>query len=166
MANKTILNSRPKSIVVCVRSPANPINDLTGWESFSKAFAHIVERDRSKGNMPSNAPIIVHKWFPGGHILFYTARPLKMNVIGIGQLEDLHKFAWLNKENAPMKIGDSAYYIVPSNLPADPQIILGDYFEQIVAADTIPIMTKGVLLRNFYVYRLNKCKKLPASLVK
>jgi hypothetical protein len=144
----------------------NPINDLTGWESFSKAFAHIVERDRSNGTMPSNAPIIVHKWFPGGHILFYTARPLKMNVIGIGQLEDLHQFAWLNKENAPLKIGDSAYYIVPSNLPAHPQIILGDYFEQIVATDTIPIRTKGVLLRNFYVYRLNKCKKLPVALVK
>jgi hypothetical protein len=144
----------------------NPINDLTGWESFTNSFATIVQRDKAKGTMPSVAPIVIHKWFPGGHILFYTARPLQMPVIAVGKLEDIHKFAWLNRETAQLKIGDNAYYIVPSNLPVDPHLLYDDYFEQISTPDTIPMVTKGVLLRNFYVYRLMKCKKLPEAIIK
>jgi hypothetical protein len=143
----------------------NPINDLTGWEQFTNRFTTLVEKDKSSGKMKPNTPIVVHKWFPAGHILFYTARPLKMNVIAIGKLEEVHKFAWLNKENIGLKIGEDAYYIVPSNLPADPKLLFAEYFEQIAEPDTIPIMSKDVLLRNFYVYRLLNCKKLPASIL-
>lgn len=144
----------------------NPINDLTGWESFTNSFANIVQRDKQNGSMPTGAPIVIHKWFPGGHILFYTARPLQMPVIAIGKLEDVHKFAWLNNQTASLKIGDNAYYIGPSNLPVDPHLLYDDYFEQISTPDTIPMVTKGVLLRNFYVYRLMKCKKLPEPIIK
>lgn len=143
----------------------NPINDLTGWEQFTSGFEIMVQKDKSNGVMKPNAPIVVHKWFPGGHILFYTARPLKMNVIAIGQLEDVHKFAWLNKDAPSLKIGDDAYYIVPSNLPVDPKLLYSEYFEKISEPDTIPIMSKDVLLRNFYVYRLLNCKKLPSSIL-
>lgn len=144
----------------------NPINDLTGWESFTNSFSNIVQRDIANGTMPVHAPIVIHKWFPGGHILFYTARPLNMPVIAVGKLEDVHKFAWLNKQTTSLKIGDNAYYIVPSNLPVDPKILYSEYFEQISAPETIPMVTKGVLLRNFYVYKLMKCKKLPEAIIK
>jgi Dolichyl-phosphate-mannose-protein mannosyltransferase len=144
----------------------NPINDLTGWESFTNSFSNIVQRDIANGTMPVHAPIVIHKWFPGGHILFYTARPLNMPVIAVGKLEDVHKFAWLNKQTTSLKIGDNAYYIVPSNLPVDPKILYSEYFEQISAPETIPMVTKGVLLRNFYVYKLMKCKKLPEATIK
>jgi 4-amino-4-deoxy-L-arabinose transferase-like glycosyltransferase len=143
----------------------NPINDLTGWESFTASFAKIVERDKASGIMPSNAAIVIHKWFPGGHLLFYTARPLRMNVIAVGKLEDVHKFAWINNNSSGLKLGDDAYYIVPSNLPVDPAVLYSDYFEQISKPDTIPMITKGVLLRNFYVYRLKKCKLVPAPIL-
>ncbi len=143
----------------------NPINDLTGWESFTKSFATIVQKDRSNGTMPANSTIVIHKWFPGGHILFYTAKPLKMSVIAVGQLQDLHKFAWLNKGNQGLQLGDNAYYIVPSNLPVDPHFLYDEYFEQIAAPDTIPIITKGVVLRNFYVYKLKNCKKVPPPIL-
>ena len=143
----------------------NPINDLTGWESFTKSFANIVQRNKENGSMPANSPIVIHKWFPGGHILFYTARPLNMPVIAVGKIEDVHKFAWLNKEHRGLKLGDNAYYIVPSNLPVDPQFLYGEYFEQISTPDTIPIITKGVVLRNFYVYKLKNCKKVPPAIL-
>jgi hypothetical protein len=143
----------------------NPINDVTGWKSFSKAFEQIVAKDQAKGTMSPNAPIVIHKWFPGGHILFYTATPLHQRVIAIGGLEDVHKFAWLNNTQARLKIGEDAYCIVPSNLPANPHVLYGAYFEQIQQPDTIAIQTKGLLLRNFYVYRLKHCKQIPASII-
>jgi len=139
----------------------NPINDVTGWNQFTNAFKLVVKNDIENGTMKPNAPIVIHKWFPGGHILFYTARPLNKRVIAIGALEDVHKFAWLNETQPGLKIGDDAYCIVPSNLPANPKELYGVYFENINLTDTIPFRTNGVLLRNFYVYRLKHCKQLP-----
>ena len=144
----------------------NPINDVTGWESFTQSFAKIVASDKKLGLMQETDPIITHKWFPGGHLLFYVAKPLQKRMITVGSLEDVHKFAWLNKEQAALKIGENAYCIVPSNLPADPNKLYGNYFETINKPDTIPIISKGVLLRNFYVYRLMHCKQLPPPILK
>ena len=143
----------------------NPINDVTGWEKFTKSFAQIEEQDQKRGLMQETNPIITHKWFPAGHILFYTARPLHKRVIAIGTLDDVHKFAWLNKEQAGLKIGENAYCIVPSNLPVDPYKLYSNYFEAISKPDTIPMVSKGVLLRNFYVYRLLHCKKIPTQII-
>jgi hypothetical protein len=144
----------------------NPINDVTGWSYFSEEYSKLVQKDEQEAKMSKNAPIVIHKWFPGGHLLFYTAPLLNAKVIAIGALEDVHKFAWLNKEQASLKIGEDAYCIVPSNLPANPSILYGAYFTSIQAPDTIPIISKGVLLRNFYVYRLKGCKLLPPSILK
>ncbi len=143
----------------------NPINDVTGWRYFSAQFETLVQKDISEGKMKQGAPILTHKWFPGGHILFYTAQPLHMPVIGVGALEDLHKFAWLNQTQAGLEIGQNAYTIVPSNLPANPEALYGAYFEKVELAATIPIVSKGVVLRDFYVYRLIKCKLIPIHIL-
>ena len=143
----------------------NPINDVTGWTYFSNEFYKIVEKDKAAGRMSNNAPIVVHKWFPAGHLLFYTAPLVHVRTIAIGALEDVHKFAWLNEAQAPLKIGEDAYCIVPSNLPANPTKLYGAYFTNIQAPDTIPIISKGILLRNFYVYRLKGCKLIPAAIL-
>ena len=143
----------------------NPINDVTGWTYFSEEFSKVVKKDRAVGAMSNHAPIIVHKWFPGGHLLFYTAPLINTNVIAIGALEDVHKFAWLNQKQAGLKIGADAYCIVPSNLPANPILLYSAYFTTIQVPDTIPFISKGVLLRNFYVYRLKGCKLLPLSIL-
>jgi hypothetical protein len=87
-------------------------------------------------------------------------------VIAIGALEDVHKFAWLNESQEAVKIGEDAYCIVPSSLPANPKVLYGAYFTSIEKPDTIPYINKGVLLRNFYVYRLKGCKLIPPSILK
>ena len=116
--------------------------------------------------MSKNASIVVHKWFPGGHLLFYTARPLGIKVLAVGALEDVHKFAWLNKDQANLSIGEDAYFITPSNLPANPTSLYQSYFVSVQSVpDTISIKTKGVLLRHFYVYRLKSCKTRPNSIL-
>lgn len=144
----------------------NPINDVTGWTQCKAEFKQLLDQDVQLGKMSIHSPILTHKWFPGGHILFYISDPLKRPLIGVGNLTDLHKFAWLNKNLPPLQIGENAYTIIPSNLPADPAILYGAYFEKIELAKVIPIQSKGVLLRNFYVYRLIGCKKIPSSILK
>jgi len=143
----------------------NPINDVSGWTYFSEELSKVIKKDEAVGAMSKHAPIIVNKWFPGGHLLFYTAPLVNTNVIAIGALEDVHKFAWLNQKQPALKIGEDAYCIVPSNLPANPVLLYSAYFTTIQVPDTIPIISKGVLLRNFYVYRLKDCKLLPNSIL-
>ena len=142
----------------------NPINDVTGWNQFSAEFKTLVQQDAS-GGMQAKAPIIVSKWFPAGHILFYTARSTQKQVIAIGALEDVHKFAWLNQDQPNLQIGQDAYFIQPSNLPFDPTQSILPYFEKMGKTDTIQIKQRGLLLRNFYVYRFKNCQKIPASIL-
>ena len=142
----------------------NPINDVTGWNQFSVEFKTLVQQDTSRG-MQAKAPIIVSKWFPAGHILFYTARSTQKQVIAIGALEDVHKFAWLNQDQPNLQIGQDAYFIQPSNLPFDPTQSILPYFEKMGKTDTIQIKQRGLLLRNFYVYRFKNCQKIPASIL-
>ncbi len=142
-----------------------PTLDLTGWKDFSIEFEKLVKADVEERKMKANSPIVIDKWFPGGHLEFYTARTAGLEIIGIGNLSDLHKFAWLNKANRQLQLGDDAYCIVPSNMPSKPNEIYKDYFsiiEQPVIIDQI--RSKGVV-RKFYVYRLKNCKKIPDTVL-
>jgi 4-amino-4-deoxy-L-arabinose transferase-like glycosyltransferase len=143
----------------------NPINDVTGWTQFSAEFKTLVKKDASSGGMQAKAPILVSKWFPAGHILFYTARPIQKQVIAIGALEDVHKFAWLNQDQPSLQIGQDVYFIQPSNLPFDPTNSILPFFEKMEKTDTIQIKQRNVLLRTFYVYRFKNCQKIPAPIL-
>ncbi|MFN5188110.1 MAG: hypothetical protein ACK5DH_01045, partial [Chitinophagia bacterium] len=143
----------------------NPINDVTGCTQFSAEFKTLVKKDASSGGMQAKAPILVSKWFPAGHILFYTARPIQKQVIAIGALEDVHKFAWLNQDQPSLQIGQDVYFIQPSNLPFDPTNSILPFFEKMEKTDTIQIKQRNVLLRTFYVYRFKNCQKIPAPIL-
>jgi hypothetical protein len=138
-----------------------PTLDLSGWKDFSKRFALLAEQDEVLGKMKAGAPIIINKWFPAGHLEFYTARQSGRQVIGIGNLEDLHKFAWLNKMVSPLQLNEDAYCIVPSNVPAHPQELYSSYFEDIEKPVIINQVRSGKIVRYFYVYRMKNCKKIP-----
>ena len=143
----------------------NPINDVTGWTQFSADFKALVAQDEENNLMQAKAPIIVSKWFPAGHILFYTARPIQKQVIAIGAIEDVHKFAWLNQDQPNLELGQDAYFIQPSNLPFDPTNLILPYFEKMGKTDRIQIQQKGVVLRTFYVYRFKNCQKIPMPIL-
>ncbi len=138
-----------------------PTLDMSGWKDFSKSFALIVKEDAAKGNMKPHSPILINKWFPGGHLEFYTKKETGAEIIAVGYLEDVHKFAWLNKVRPSLKIGDDAYTVVPSNLPMNVNEAFGQYFTNIDQPVTIKQMRSGGVVRYFYVYRLKGCKVLP-----
>lgn len=143
-----------------------PTLDVSGWKTFSDSFAVLVKKDMAAGTMKQASPILVNKWFPGGHIELYTKRASGLEVIGVGNLEDLHKFAWLNKERKTLQPGDDAYAIVPSNLPLNVTGIYSSYFTAIEKPVIINQMRSGGAVRYFYVYRLKGCKHLPAPVLK
>jgi len=142
-----------------------PTLDMSGWTDFSKTFAAIVKEDVAKGNMKAHSPILINKWFPGGHLEFYTKRESGAEIIAIGHLEDVHKFAWLNKIRPSLHLGDDAYAIVPSNLPLNVNETYGAYFTKIDQPVVINQTRSGGVVRYFYVYRLKNCRLLPKSVL-
>ena len=139
----------------------NPILDISGWANFSTSFNELTKADIATKNMQPDAPIIVGKWFPAGHLEFYTSRVTAQRILAIGNLNDIHKFAWLNKERQPLKIGNDAYCIVPSNLPFNVAATFGKFFTTIQSPAIITQKIGNKIVRYFYVYRLKKCKLLP-----
>jgi hypothetical protein len=138
-----------------------PTLDLSGWKDFSAAFKTIVAQDQSNYLMGKASSIIVGKWFPAGHIEFYTSRTTGMPLIGMGPLQDIHKFAWLNKQRPALTLGADAYCIVPSNVPFNVTEAYGQYFKNIDSPVVIDQKRSGVVVRYFLVYRLHDCIKLP-----
>lgn len=128
--------------------------DMYGWQGLEKEFNDIRNKEIDSGLMKPEDPIITNKWFPGGHILFYVGYPLHIPVIGVGSLFDLHKFAWLNRIEGYIQKGESAWYITSSNYFDDPEKQYVGYFQQIILIKKIPQMRSGILVRYWYIYRL------------
>lgn len=131
-----------------------PTLDLSGWKDFSISFDSLHKKDIAEKIMTPNTPIITNKWFPGAHIEFYVARPLKMNVIGMGELTDLHQFVWLNKDRPKLNTNQDAYLIVPSNLPVDVLEAYSKLFREVEKPIIIDQIRSGAVVRYFYVYRM------------
>ncbi len=128
--------------------------DMYGWKTLKPAFEKIREKDVQDGQMQAGAALIVNKWFPAGHLLFYVAEPLHMRVIGVGQLDDLHKFVWLNKQMGFVPKGGDAYFISTSNYYSNPKDIYKNDFLKINLADSITQYRGGKVARYWYIYQL------------
>lgn len=142
-----------------------PTLDLSGWKTFSHNFKTLADQDFGSGRMKKDAPILVDKWFPGGHLEFYTSPVAGLRILAVGKLQEVHKFAWLNKSRLPLQLGEDAYAIVPSNLPMNVTAAYGSFFTSIENPVVINQQRNGGVVRYFYVYRLKNCRKLPASIL-
>lgn len=90
--------------------------DMYGWKNTGRTFDSFYRRDIFMKTMPMNAPIIVTRWYPAAHIDYYIGSKTNQQTIGMGDILDLHEYFWTNKYKSTLKPGDSAYYLVPSNL--------------------------------------------------
>lgn len=142
-----------------------PTLDLSGWTSLGEQFSGIVKEDIAEGQIKPNPVLLTNKWFPGGHLEFYVSRVSGVPLIGVGALQDLHQFAWLNKERGSLQMGMDAYAIVPSNLPLNVSEVYGTYFTRIEPAEKLKQQRGGGVVRYFYIYRLRNCKKVPDVLL-
>lgn len=137
--------------------------DISGWKDFAAAFHSLVQEDAAAGRMKPNASLLSGKWFPGGHLEFYVARTTGLNHLGIGPLDQVHHFAWLNERRRPLLPGDDAYCVVPSNLPFDVSSAYGRYFRFLEGPVSIAQRRGGSVVRIFQVYRLKECLQAPET---
>lgn len=139
--------------------------DMSGWRQFSEEFRKLRQEDIASGIMNEKSPIIIHRWFPGAHIDYYVARPLRMNVIGIGELKNLHKYAWIRRYRPGLYPMANAYFITDSRNFTDPNNLYSNYFTSIEPPVIIPGYKQKKHVRNFFIYRLKGCHTEPPDIL-
>jgi len=128
--------------------------DLYGWNQVANAFAKTAVQEEKKGTMPKDAGIISFKWFPAAHLDFYVAQPTQKKLFVIGEMNDIHKYAWINKYRGRLQKGNDYFHIALSNVYKDPNELFGNYFQKIEPIDTVEIKRGGKIMRYAFFYRL------------
>lgn len=138
--------------------------DMYGWEQFSEKFSQLADRDIYTRNMNADAPIISHKWFPAAHLDYYVARKYGYNLLAIGDLDAIHKYAWINRQRPQLRQGSDAYFITSSRNYKSPEYML-EYFKWIEKPEMIRIFKGDRHVENFFVYRLRNCFNPPPDVL-
>ena len=139
--------------------------DMYGYKQIGDAFTKLVRQDIKSGEMPADAVMVGNKWFPLANLDYYCAAPLNMEVYGIGTLDRIHKYAWINRVHGGFQKGMSAYYITTSRQYTPPKPFFNDYFYLIEPADTIQVVRCGDTVERAFVYRLKNMIRLPEDVL-
>ena len=126
--------------------------DLSGWKSFEKDYNFWLQQ--SENDKYKHLKIVCNKWFPAAHIEYYIARLQHTVVVGVGTLDDLHNFAWLNKARIDLQPGENALCIVPSNYTTDVATTYQNQFSSITPLHHFVEERSGKQTRFFTVYFL------------
>ena len=132
--------------------------DLTGWRQFSEAFRPWLLQQQQQGKLPADIVFADHKWFPAAHVDYYVAKPLHTIVYGVGKVNDLHQYVWLNHERKLLAKGGDALCIVASNYPDNPAVTYAATFASTQLLQSFAQTRNGRLVRYFKVYMLKGYK--------
>lgn len=131
--------------------------DMYGWRQLETKFATLREQKITEGVMKEKDGIVADEWFPLANLDYYVARPLGMKVMGIGYIEKLHKYLWINEKRGGFKKGEDFWFLTDSRYLKNPNTLYPGGFESIEFVDTITIERGGKPAKNFFVYT---CKGL------
>ena len=131
--------------------------DMYGWRQLETKFAALREQKIAEGVMKKENGIVADEWFPLANLDYYVARPLGMKVMGVGYIEKLHKYLWINEQRGGFKKGEDFWFLTDSRYLKNPVGLYPGGFESIIPIDTITIERGGKPAKNFFVYA---CKGL------
>lgn len=132
--------------------------DMYGWRQLRREFKPWLEEQERSGVIGPGIKLVTYKWFPGAHVDYYVAGPLRKPLIGVGTFVELHQYVWTNRVRPSLEMGEDALCIVPSNYPGILEESYARYFASMEALHTFTIFRSGQAARYFTVYRLQGYK--------
>lgn len=132
--------------------------DLYGWKDAGIQFKKSTSRAEHAGIMPAGAPVIAMKWFPAAHLDYYICSPMHVPLIGLGELNDLHQYVWLNAWRMKSVDMENAWCIVPTNIPMDPEVEFKNDYRQIRYYSMFAQYRNGKVCRYFRLFTLKGWK--------
>lgn len=127
--------------------------DKFGWSEAGEEFIELYKKEQASGIMPAQAPLVCSKWW-GAHTEYYFSDEGNIPVIGLGDVEDLHQYAWLNEKRKEEANMNSAYAIVSSIELEEQKFSYRNYYDRMELIKTINILRNKKPAKRFYVYRL------------
>lgn len=135
--------------------------DMYGWSEAGKGFDSLYKTETSNGIMPENTPLVCNKWW-GAHAEYYFCKPLGIQMIGLGEMNELHEYMWMNKLRKDKVNISSAYCIINSDDYYDVHAQYDNYYSRIDTVKVIKMVRGKLPSHNFYIYRLTGWKnKIP-----
>lgn len=132
-------------------------NTLYGWRSIKDKFEEIRQKKIDDGEMKAEDGMVGLKWYPIANFDYYIANSLGINMFGLGDINNIHKYAWINKYKGGLQKGGDYWYLDESSDYYAPERYLDDKFEEILPCDTIVVERCGKPARYVFVYM---CKSL------
>lgn len=123
--------------------------DLYGWKQASEKVKNILEKENL-----THLPIVSKGWFPTSHIDYYIARPNKMSIFALGDLQEIHKYYWIHKSRFDKDFKE-ALYITDSRNFMNPKEILADFNIQ-KPVYNIPIIREKDTVKYVFIYLIKK----------
>ena len=131
--------------------------DKFGWEEAGEEFVAFYYSEQESGRMPPNAPLVCAKWW-GAHLEYYFSDFGSIPVIGLGEINELHQYAWLNEERVDEANMSAAYCIISSIETDEVSFPYYDYYEKLELVKTLLVKRSGKPAKKFFVYRLSGWK--------
>lgn len=138
------------------QSKNDPSSELTGWNKLGDEFSKLRKQHIEKGLVSESHVMISNKWFPAAHLDKYVATPNNIKLYVFGNIDQTHKFAWINEYRGNIEKGEDAYFITSNHSFRDPNQSLISYFSEISAPDTIVLKRMNKPYRTHYVYILRE----------
>jgi 4-amino-4-deoxy-L-arabinose transferase-like glycosyltransferase len=139
--------------------------EVFGWEQLAGKFDSIAKAHEQPGDMKPGLPIVTYRWFPAANLEYYVARPSHRYVLALGDLSEIHKYAWINQIHGGFHLNSDAWYITSSRDFKAPGIFLKRYYRKIFPPETIPIIRNGKTAYYFYVYRMKNLQTKPEDVL-
>ncbi len=139
--------------------------DSYGWKAAGKAFAAIYTREVNNGTVLKNIPVVCNTWW-GAHDEYYFCRPLSLQMIGLGPVNEIHQYAWLNNNRSALSNMAAAYCIVHSDENYDARQVYQNYYSSVDTAATITVLRSSKPAHHFYVLRLSGWKNNELTMAK
>ena len=132
----------------------DPTLDMYGWDQVYDQYGFLEE----KNNDLSDLPIVSNKWYPGSHLFYYVANPLRKSVYVLGEMKDMHKYYLINQYMPDLISGQSALYFTHSRNFKAPEVTMPDFFDKYTLLLEFPIKRGGITAEFGYFYLLEGYK--------
>ena len=127
--------------------------DMYGWEKVALSIADFLKKEKL-----THLPIVSDKWFPAAHIDYYIAHTNHMNVYGIGGLNAIHKYYWINKKLPSIDHKKNHLYITDSRNYRHPKKVYSKNYQKFQLLKTFPIKRNHETVKFVFLYKLTKNK--------
>jgi len=124
--------------------------DLYGWRDAAEQFNIFYKNEVNKGIAPGNTPLICTYWW-GAHIEYYFSRQYNIKMIGLGEVNQLRHYYWVNGWRKDSVNLNTSYFIIPSD---ENHKLPTSFYKTIELATIIETKRNNQPAHNFRVYRL------------